>query len=623
MQTEARGDDHRQVDSLENAIEQLSRIRGEMTALEKQFLQNLLSLHGTHRQSARNLLHYLALRRHDLRKLQADLASHGLSSLGRSESQVAANIDAVLRALRCMAGQPVDDYPHDRSEFAFGKRRLESNTIALLGPAPRERTVRIMVTMPGEAASDYALVRDLLNGGMNCMRINGAHDHEDVWGRMVDNLRRAERELSKPCTVLMDLPGPKLRTGPTEVVPGVIKLRPKRDRYGNTIQAARIWLTPMEKPQPDAAQADAVLTARGEWLSRLDAGQHVTYFDARGKLRFMKITMAVGESRVAESNQSSYLISETVLRVRNSGGPVESRIGEISPISQPIVLKPGDVIHLLPNQDAGRSAERDPQGRYLEPPSIGITLPEIFSDVRVGESIWFDDGKIGGVIRDVNQGRIAVEITKARSKGEKLRADKGINLPDSDLTLPALTADDIALLPFVARHADAVEYSFVRRPSDVYALQAELAKIGGSELGIVLKIETRKAVERLPALIFAAMRSPRIGIMIARGDLAVECGFERTGELQEEIMWIAEAAHVPVIWATQVLENLAKKGQPSRAEITDAAMAERAECVMLNKGPYMIEAVKVLDDVLRRMQRHQAKKSPLLRPLTIADNFGH
>jgi pyruvate kinase len=281
------------------------------------------------------------------------------------------------------------------------------------------------------------------------------------------------------------------------------------------------------------------------------------------------------------------------------------------------------VVHLLPNQDAGRSPERGPQGRYLEPPSIGITLPEIFSDVQVGESLWFDDGKIGGVIRDVNQGNIAVEIIKARSKGEKLRGDKGINLPDSDLTLPALTADDIALLPFVARHADAVEYSFVRRPSDIHALQAELAKIGGSELGIVLKIETRKAVERLPALIFAAMRSPRIGIMIARGDLAVECGFERTGELQEEIMWIAEAAHMPVIWATQVLENLAKKGQPSRAEITDAAMAERAECVMLNKGPYMIEAVKVLDDVLRRMQRHQAKKSPLLRPLTIADNFGH
>ena len=150
-------------------------------------------------------------------------------------------------------------------------------------------------------------------------------------------------------------------------------------------------------------------------------------------------------------------------------------------------------------------------------------------------------------------------------------------------------------------------YSFVRCPSDIHLLQTELAKVGGQRLGVVLKIETRKAFERLPDLILAAMHSQSVGVMIARGDLAVECGYERTGELQEEIMWIAEAAHLPVIWATQVLENLAKKGQLSRAEITDAAMAERAECVMLNKGPHVVSAVKVLDDVLRRMQCHQAK----------------
>jgi pyruvate kinase len=168
-----------------------------------------------------------------------------------------------------------------------------------------------------------------------------------------------------------------------------------------------------------------------------------------------------------------------------------------------------------------------------------------------------------------------------------------------------------------------MEYSFVRSASDIDLLQSELAKIEAQNLGIVLKIETRKAFEKLPDLILAAMGSERIGVMIARGDLAVECGYERTGELQEEIMWIAEAAHIPVIWATQVLENLAKKGQFSRAEITDAAMAERAECVMLNKGPYIVDAVKVLDDVLRRMQSHQAKKSSLLRPLTIAEIFGH
>jgi pyruvate kinase len=109
--------------------------------------------------------------------------------------------------------------------------------------------------------------------------------------------------------------------------------------------------------------------------------------------------------------------------------------------------------------------------------------------------------------------------------------------------------------------------------------------------------------------------------MIARGDLAVECGFERLAEVQEEILWMCEAAHVPAIWATQVLESLAKEGLPSRAEVTDAAMAHRAECVMLNKGPYIVDAVKALDDILRRMHGHQAKKQPMLRRLGLARNF--
>jgi pyruvate kinase len=111
------------------------------------------------------------------------------------------------------------------------------------------------------------------------------------------------------------------------------------------------------------------------------------------------------------------------------------------------------------------------------------------------------------------------------------------------------------------------------------------------------------------------MSGKAAGVMIARGDLAVECGYERLAEVQEEILWAAEAAHMPVIWATQVLETLAKTGLPTRAEITDAAMGERAECVMLNKGPHIAEAMYTLNDILHRMQGHQDKKHPLLRAL--------
>ena len=135
---------------------------------------------------------------------------------------------------------------------------------------------------------------------------------------------------------------------------------------------------------------------------------------------------------------------------------------------------------------------------------------------------------------------------------------------------------------------------------------------------MILKVETGRAFERLPRLLLALLRSPVAGVMVARGDLGVELGFERLAEVQEEILWLCEAAHLPVVWATQVLENLAKKGLPSRAEVTDAAMGGRAECVMLNKGPHVVEAVRFLCGVLARMQGHVAKKSSLLRELRVS-----
>jgi pyruvate kinase len=225
------------------------------------------------------------------------------------------------------------------------------------------------------------------------------------------------------------------------------------------------------------------------------------------------------------------------------------------------------------------------------------------------------------VIETVEPDRATVKIDRARDCGEKLRGDKGINLPDSLLRLSALTAKDIEHLEFVVRHADMVSLSFANSAADVELLQQHLKRLGGEKLGVILKIETRRGFENLPEMLFAALRSTRCGVMIARGDLAVECGFERLAEVQEEILWLCEAAHVPVIWATQVLESLAKEGFPSRAEITDAAMSERAECVMLNKGPYIVAAVRILDDILRRMQFHHEKKRSMLRKLHVASAF--
>jgi pyruvate kinase len=290
----------------------------------------------------------------------------------------------------------------------------------------------------------------------------------------------------------------------------------------------------------------------------------------------------------------------------------------LPPAENAIALHVGDLLIVTRDQEPGRPTTCDSAGHVLTPAMIGCTIPEVFHDVRPGEPIRFDDGKIGGVIEAVEESQVLVRITQARLSGAKLQANKGINLPESKLELAALNDKDLRDLAFVVQHADLVQLSFANRAEDVESLQQNMERLGGQRPAIVLKIETRRGFENLPAMLLAAMRSPCCGVMIARGDLAVECGFERLAEVQEEILWICEAAHVPVIWATQVLETLAKEGMPSRAEITDAAMGHRAECVMLNKGPHMLSAVRVLDDILRRMQAHQSKKRAMLRELQLA-----
>jgi pyruvate kinase len=607
-------------------LAKLTALRDDMLRLERHHGPGTVAAAGANVVSAGNLLHYLALRRHDLRGLQEELAALGLSSLGRAEGAVLATVDAVLGVLSRLTDAPAvtAQAVGTRTDFVRGRRLLAEHTAALLGPAPEGRAVRIMVTMPAEAATDYGLVRDLLTGGMDCMRINCAHDGPPGWLAMIDHLRRACLEVGRPCRVLMDLAGPKLRTGALEPGPRVLKVKPRRDCCGRVTAPARVWLTPAEEPAAPPAPASATVPGPGSWLAQLAGGDHVTFRDARGSSRDWLITEAAGAGRWAEATQTAYVATGTALHASRPGRhPADPgvAVGELPALALPLVLHRGDVLVLTRDPSPGRPAVRDPHGRTDAPARIPCTLPEVFADLRPGHTVWLDDGKIGGIARLVTADAAHVEITQAPASGAKLGADKGINLPDTELRLPALTADDLRNLDFVAAHADLVGLSFVHHAADVAQLHMELARRANRELGVVLKIETRQGFDELPQLLLAALRGPCAGVMIARGDLAVECGFQRLAELQEEILWLCEAAHVPVIWATQVLEHLAKEGAPSRAEITDAAMGERAECVMLNKGPHVVAAVRALDDILRRMEGHQHKKRPMLRRLKLADRF--
>ncbi|TVQ09839.1 MAG: hypothetical protein EA364_13230 [Balneolaceae bacterium] len=245
------------------------------------------------------------------------------------------------------------------------------------------------------------------------------------------------------------------------------------------------------------------------------------------------------------------------------------------------------------------------------------SIPEIFDTLRKGAEVWIDDGKIGTVVEAVADERAVLLVKQTGPKGAKLTADKGLNFPGTELNISPLSETDLLNLDFVTSHADIIGYSFIQTPADLDILEDALTQRveNPSGIPIVAKIETALAVHNLPDIIVRAAGRHPFAVMIARGDLAVEIGFERLAEIQEEILWLTEAAHVPVIWATQVLERLVKKGIRSRAEITDAAMSVRAECVMLNKGPYILEAIDIINDLHNRMHQHQAKKTPRLRAL--------
>jgi len=605
----------RQVDSLRQSIEKRAEL-GKAALLE---------LPPERYQSGENLLHYLALRSRDLRPLQDRLARLGLSSLGRVEAHVLATIGAVLHNLYLLSGQQpsgpgtLDVY----AAFDSGADALELNTVLLLGQYPRKRRVHIMVTMSTEAADDYLMVHQLLSSGMNCMRINCAHDSSASWSRMIEHLRNAERATGRSCRILMDLGGSKLRLGPMESKPAILKIRPVRASDGRVLRPARIWLAPATAKFSEVPAADACLAVDPDWLESAQAGGRISFQDARGSRRNWRIREVVAEGCWAEAKKTAYVANGTILHLQHKqvGEGGETEIKNLPPQDGVCLIRSGDILFISATLEKGKPAVHDSNGELLNPGRMSLSIPEVYRDARLGEPIFFDDGRIAGIIEKCEPEQLQIRITHTRKPVEKLEGNRGFNLPDTRLNLPALNAKDLQDLEFAARYADMIGLSFANSPEDVRALHQSLHELGREDVGVVLKIETKRGFSNLPAMLLEALKFPACGVMIARGDLAVECGFERLSEIQEEILWVCEAAHVPVIWATQVLEGLTRRGHASRAEVTDAAMAQAAEVVMLNKGAHVIAAVEMLDDILQRMQGHHRKKRSMLRELHLASEF--
>jgi pyruvate kinase len=488
------------IKKLDKKLATLESVMQKAEKLNKDFVQKV---HKSQVFSAKNLLHYLALRSHDIRELQNELHRSGLSSLASSESHIRSQLQAIRQRLGAKISEKnVEKWTLERSLIS-----IKEKTNALFGPKIDEDLPSIMVTFDTSFADNAELIKKLLNHGMNVARINCAHDDETVWLKMIENLKKISLETGKSCKIYMDLAGPKIRT--------------------------EILQDGKHKKKAKKREIDKVKISEGQviWLA----------YNAK------------------ECNKND------------------------------IIISPGE--------------------------------ENVISGLKVGDRVYMDDGIIKGIITKTEKNRAELKITRISTEKKRIKKEKGMNFPDSELNIPSLTSYDVSCLPFICSHADMVGYSFVRKPSDLQLLKSKVEEINARMPALIIKVETPESVRNLPEILFEGMKNEHLGVMIARGDLAVEIGFERMGEIQEEILWICEAAHVPVIWATQVLESLNKSGLATRSEITDAGHAAMAECIMINKGSFTVEVMRSLGNILKRTAQHRNKKRFIFRPLNIAKDF--
>lgn len=563
--------------------------------------------------SAANLAAYLAFRQRDIRDIQDELALLGLSSLGRTEAHVRAGIAAVQAALGAIMGHGVTPTRILRiGRLREGQARLLVERAAtLLGPEPPDRRTRVMVTLPEEAARDGHLVRALIERGMDVARINAAHDGPDAWRRMARRVRTASRHAGRGCRILIDLPGPKMRIAALPGRPGRLRLRSPRAGSGPNL----LLLDGSGAPgTPEhSGGSEPRVSVDPVWLAQLEVGDRIECVDARGRARTLHVEALSSADVATVSCRRSISLEEGIelrlARRHAQGSSVVIGPFEASPGS--ITVRVGDTLRLLAHEPPARS-----DGSVTDDePWIACIQAGVLEGLELGHEVVIDDGHVVTQVEAIDESGARLRVTTTRRPEERIRADQGLNLPDTSIRGEGFGADDLVALDVAAEIADIVGLSFAQGPEDVDRVIDELDARGAHHTGVIAKIETQTGIERLPDIIVAGATRRPFGVMIARGDLAVEIGYERLAEMQEEILWLCEAAHVPVVWATQVLESLVKTGVPTRAELTDAAMAQRAECVMLNKGPHILDGVDTLVDVIGRMEPHQSKKTPRLRAL--------
>ena len=599
---------------MESALQEVQELRRDIHEARKE----ADPVHPRYR-SLLNLRHYRILRSQNRTRLQEKLFSMSLSSLGRSYAHVAASLDTLYDQMisslggEMLSAEAMAGFHHVTIPEAI--ELASHNAMALFGGKPSARLSRqktsVMVTLPSYAAdNDGALIRGLAQAGVRVFRINSAHDSAEVWQAMADviadiNESRAEEKKLK---IFIDLAGPKIRTGKIKRANLPVVAGSNKSEKEVVIYPEKGTTSPQKTDAITQKKIPATLCVEKKFFKNLKMGKVIKVRDANGKKADIRLTELTKKSARGIIDKKVFLDKDSTLRQKDEKSPLLNIERQIEQIR----LFVDDYLVITEEKILGRAAVVDADGKLVKPAMISCSLKGMSTFVSIGDKVFIDDGKIGLEVLEKTKQAIICRVTNARINGTLLKEEKGINFPDSELKIPALTKNDRQNILSVIDFADSFSLSFCQKREDVRELRELLREYRRDDAGIVAKIETKNAVSNMPEILEELLACNNSGVMIARGDLAIEVGFIDMAFVQEELLDICSAAHMPVIWATQVLESQMKTNLPSRAEISDAALSGRAECVMLNKGAFAIDTIDILRRILHEMHLHFKKNQKLI-----------
>lgn len=574
-----------------------AQLANEVRKLYHKMVNETPPLQGTypssyHRYSAYNLMAYLAYKKHANPDFLRALRSMGLCL--SSIEHVMPSLHMICSHVGLMPKANLIENPH-----ALSRKRRED----IFGTKQQHESPHIMLTLDARMISSDVIEQLLLNG-MTIARINCAYDDESTWEQMIDSIRDAEERLrnqglygNRRCKIYMDLAGPKIRISILKKTAAPLKISVKRKLFEPSIEPKKGLLCTNAQTSrllSNDAHDFVISIPPHERLGHLTEGDKLSFIDCCNLKREFTITKILPSGFEVILERTAYLDEGTILQ--NVMHKISLPVANMEKKAVPVQVQKSDRIKLLLNEGMAPGQYRE---AYDQTSVIAVNLPEAFAHVKQGHSVFIDDGKIQGVVIECQKNHVEIEITSPETL-IAIRENKGINLPDTPVgrNIPCLTPKDENDLKFITKRADLVGISFVHNPQDLQRLKQLLHVYGHTDIPVIAKIETKDAINHFSSILLEGLTFPHFGVMVARGDLAINAGFTQMSIIQEEILSMCRAAHTPVILATQVLDTLAKKGVPSRSELADLSLGSEFDCVMLNKGPFIKEAVRFLQETL-------------------------